>query len=287
MLSRLLSLAFVLALASSARATPLEDAVGLFKEKKFPDARVAFEKLAAAEPQNAAAAYYLGLTLSRRGDPKALDEAAPWLEKATTLDPKNAHYLFDCGGAYLQLAQRHTSLSSASKGRDMLERAVALQPDFVDAREALYQYYSRAPFFAGGSNAKAAAQLAEIRRYAPDRATVLTVSEKTNGKDFAAAFKICDEVLAKNPDDYTAHYQYGRTAAVSGLNLTIALTHLQKCLALSPPSSSAPSHSHVWNRLGNLHEKLQHPVDARTAYATALQLDPANKQAADSLAKLK
>lgn len=277
----------LLALASLARATDLDDAVALYKEKKYPEARVALEKITAAEPQNASAAYHLGLTLLRRNAPKSLDEAVPWLEKAATLEPKNTLYLFDCGGAMLQLARKNTSLSAASKARELLEKAVVLKPDYTDAREALYQYYSQAPFFAGGSNAKAKVHLEAIRQYDPDRATVLTIIAKANAKDFAAAFKICDEVLAKDPDNYTAHYQYGRTAAVSDLNLANGLVHLQKCLTLTPPNASSPPHTHVWNRIGNLHEKLKHPAEARTAYETALKLDPGNKQASDALAKLK
>lgn len=277
----------LLALASLARATDLDDGVALFKEKKYPEARVVLEKITAAEPQNASAAYHLGLTLLRRNDPKSLEEAVPWLEKAATLEPQNIRYLFDCGGALLQLARKNTSLSAAAKAREMLEKAVVLKPDYTDAREALYQYYSQAPFFAGGSNAKAKAHLEAIRQYDPDRGTVLTIIAKTSAKDYAAAFKICDEVLAKTPDNYIAHYQYGRTAVVSDLNLANGLVHLQKCLTLTPPNVSSPAHTHVWHRIGNLHEKLKHPTEARAAYEAALKLDPSNKPASDALAKLK
>lgn len=285
MLSRLLPL--FLLLLPCAHAAALDDAIALFDAKKFPEARVALEKIVQAEPKNAAAAHYLGLTLIRRGDAQAMDEAVPWLEKATTLEPQNPVYLFDCGGACLQLARKNTSLSAASKGREMLEKAIALKPDYVDAREALYQYYSQAPFFAGGSSSKAKTQLEEIKKYAPDRAIILSIIARTSAKDYAAAFKICDEVLAKDPANYTALYQYGRTAAISDLNLSNAIVHLQKCLTLTPPSPSAPGHTHVWNRLGNIHEKLKHVAEARTAYETSLQLDPTNKAAADSLAKLR
>lgn len=288
MLPRHLAFAATFALvAASSPAAPLDDAIALYKEKRFPEARVAFEKLAAAEPANATAAHYLGQTLLRRGDAKALDDAAPWLEKAVALDPQNATYLFNYGAAQLQLARKNTSLTSASKGREALEKAVALKPDYLDAREALFQYYTQAPFFAGGSSSKAAAQLEEIRKRDADRAILLSVGSKVTAKDFASAFRLLDDALVKQPDNYTALYYYGRTAAISELNLATGLAHLKKCLTLPPPGPASPTHSHVWNRIGNLHEKLKHTAEARTAYETALKLDSTNKPAADSLAKLK
>jgi tetratricopeptide (TPR) repeat protein len=272
--------------ASSAFATPTDDAIALFNEKKFPDARAALEKIVAAEPTNATATHYLGQTLLRRGDPKAYDEGVPLLEKAATLDPKNARYLVAYGQASMQLASNNTSISAATKGRDALEKSLALDPDNLDARETLFQFYHRAPWPIGSSS-KANAQLAEIRKRDADRGITLDIIAKTNAKDFAAAFKLCDEIIAKNPDDYTAHYQYGRTAAISDLNLSNGVAHLEKCLTLTPPKPTSPTHSHAWNRLGNLHEKLKHPAEARAAYESALKLDPTNKPAADALARLK
>jgi tetratricopeptide (TPR) repeat protein len=273
-------------LAAAASAAPLDDAIALFKAKQYPSARAALEQIATAEPANAAAAYYLGQTLLRRGDTKALEEAVPWLAKAVALDPKNATYLADFGGASLQLASRTSSLSAATKGRDAMEKSLVLNPENLDAREGLFQFYQRAPWPIGSSS-KAATQLEEIRRRDADRATVLSVNTKVSAKDYAAAFRMLDEALAKNPDNYAALYFYGRTASISDLNLAAGLANLEKCLTLPPPGAASPTHSNVWNRIGNLHEKLQHPAEARRAYEEALKLDPDNKPAADALAKLR
>ena len=286
MLPRFPSFAFTILLAASAAAAPLDDAIALFKAKQFPDARAALEKITAAEPTNAAAAHYLGLTLLRRGDPQALEVAVPWLEKATVLDPTTAKYFAAYGGSSLQFANQKSSLSAANKGRDALEKAIALDPNDLDSREGVYQFYHNAPWPIGSSS-KAAVQLAEIKKRDPDRWANLSISTKVRAKDYAGAFKLMEELIAKNPENYLAHYQYGRTAAVADLNLPAGLTHLQKCLTLTPPGPAAPTHSNVWNRIGNIHEKLKQPTEARTAYETALKLDSANKAAADSLAKLK
>src|SRR5439155_1976850 len=105
------------------------------------------------------------------------EQAVKWLERATALEPTNTRYLGDYGGASLELASRTRSYSAATRGRDAMEKAVALDPDYVDAREGLYQFYQQAPWPIGSSS-KAAAQLAEIAKRDPDRATVLSVLTK-------------------------------------------------------------------------------------------------------------
>jgi len=264
----------------------LAGAISLYQKHDYPAARVALEKITSAEPANAAACYYLGSTLLHRGDAKALDDAVPWLEQAARLAPTNATYLAEFGGASLELAGKNTSISAATKGRDAMEQAIKLDPANLDARAGLMQFYERAPWPLG-SSAKAAAQLEEIRQRDPDRATVLSVVGKTSSKDYAAAFRLCDEVLARKPSDYTALYQYGRTASISGQNLDRGLACLKQCVELPQPGPSFPSHSNAWNRIGVIQEKLNRSSDARTAYETALKLDPNNRQAFDALAKLK
>jgi tetratricopeptide (TPR) repeat protein len=271
--------------AHASAATPFDDAVSLFQAKNYPAARAAFEKIATAEPNNAAACHYLGLVLLRRGDRTALDDAIVWLEKAVKLEPKNATYLADFGGTSLQLANRNRSYGAATRGRDAMEKAIQLDPANLDAREGLLQFYDRAPWPLG-SSAKAAAQLEEIRRRDPDRATALSVMAKANAKDYAAAFKICDALLAQKPDDYMALYQYGRTASLAGQNLERGLACLEKCLTLTPPGPASPQPTHAWHRIGVIQEKLAHPADARTAYQAAIKLDPTNRPAVDALAKL-
>jgi tetratricopeptide (TPR) repeat protein len=266
---------------AASAATPAADvsggvgfdaALSLFKARRYPEARVAFEQIVAVEPNNAAALHYLGRTILARNDNAAFEEGLVWLAKAVKLEPDNSVYLGIYGGASLQFAARTNSVSAAMRGRDAMEKALAIDPDYMEAREGLFQFYQRAPWPIG-SSAKAAAQLAEIRKRNPDLATVLDVVSKTNAKDFSAAFKLCDQVLAKNPDDYSALYHYGRTASISGQNLERGLSCLKRCLELVPPTPASPSHSNAWQRIGNLLEQLQRAPEARAAYETALQLD--------------
>ena len=267
-------------------ASDLDAAKTLLETKRFPEARAALEKIVATEPKNAAACHLLGLAIKPRNDNAALEEALTWLAKAVELEPANAIYLGDYGGTSLQLASRTTSYAAATKGRDAMEKAVTLKPDYLDAHEGLVQFYQRAPWPIG-SSAKANAHLEEIRKRDPDRAAVLSVLLKTNAKEYPAAFKLCDEVLARHPDDYIALYHYGRTAAISGQNLERGLERLNTCLTFDPPTPASPTHSNIWQRIGNIQEQLKHPAEARAAYETALKLDPGNLQASSALSKLK
>lgn len=280
-----LALIFLGLLTLTRAATDFDAARALFDSKRYPEAKEAFEKIIAADPKQAEACHYLGRVTTLRNDDASLEEGVKWLGKAVELEPANASYLGVYGGALLNHANRSRSLSAAMKGRDMLEKCVALDPSQLDAREALFRYYYHAPWPIGSSS-KANAHLAELRKRDAGRATVLSVMSKVDAKDYAGAFKVCDQMLAEQPANYIALYQYGRTAAISGQNLERGVGRLRECLALTPPTPASPSHSNVWQRLGNLEEKLQHPAEARTAYETALKLDASNQQAADALAKL-
>lgn len=272
--------------AAAGRSEAFVAAQQLFEQKRLPEARAAFERVVTAEPQNALAFHLLGRCWVARGDEAAVEEGIKALARAVELEPENTIFLGIYGGNLLQLASRNSSPLAASRGRDAMEKAVKLDPGYLDAREGLFQFYERAPWPLG-SSAKAAAHLEEIRKRDADRATVLSVMSKVRAKEYAAAFSLCENVLAKKPDDYTALYQFGRTAIESGQNLDAGLKSLQRCLALEPPSPASPQHTHAWQRIGNLHEKALRPAEARAAYETALKLDPGNRQAADALAKLK
>ncbi len=271
---------------NAATTDELAPALALIRAKRYAEACDVLEKIIAHNPRHAAACHQLGLVIKLRNDSAALDEALTWLGKAVELEPDNWRYLGDFGGTSLQVAGRDRSISAASKGREAMEKAIALNPDYLEAREGLFQFYQRAPW-PFGSKVKAAAQLEEIRQRNPDLATILSVVAKTTASEYTAAFQLCDEVLTKKPDNYIALYHYGRTAAISGQNLERGLACLQQCLTLEPPSPASPTHSNVWQRIGNIQEQLKRVPAARAAYAAALKLDASNSQAAEALAKLK
>jgi len=87
------------------------------------------------------------------------DRAADLLERIIEREPKSARYHYWLGKAYGREAEHANWLRAvllAKKARAAFERAVALDPDYVPALEALIEYYRSAPAFLGGSAEKAA-----------------------------------------------------------------------------------------------------------------------------------
>jgi len=99
-----------------------------------------------------------------RNDPQG---ALTALQRAAAEDPNNAKVHYRLGVAYGNLAQKAGAfhrMSLARHTRDEFERAVELDPNDLDARWALVQYYAMAPGYLGGSEEKARQQAEEISK---------------------------------------------------------------------------------------------------------------------------
>ncbi len=286
-MSRRLLLALFVCCAGLLRAEPTgEDALTLYKTKRYPEARAAFEQIVARDPKNAPAHYYLGILAQRRSDD---EEAIRQLEQATALDPKNSDYFMDLGAAYGSAAGNagiFAKMGLAEKCQAALEHSVALNPDNLAARNGLVTYYRSAPSFVGGGMSKAYGEAEEIRKRDPLMGATVVGQLYLADKKYEEAFATFEDVLKTKPDAYIALYSIGRAAAQTGLHLDRGEQALRRCLELSP-GKGEPGHAPVQWRLGNLFEKRGDPAAARAAYEAALKIDPTFAQAKDSLAKLK
>ena len=79
-------------IAAPAAAPHLDAGIAAFKKRRFSAARAEFEKAGEADPQSAAAAYYLGYTYYKLGEPSRRmnankEKARELFAKAYTLDP--------------------------------------------------------------------------------------------------------------------------------------------------------------------------------------------------------
>ncbi|MBS0632734.1 MAG: tetratricopeptide repeat protein, partial [Verrucomicrobia bacterium] len=229
------ALLLLLASAALVSATPADDAaLALFQAKKYPEARAAFEQIAAASPDQAAAHYYLGVLATRRGD---TDEAVAQLERATTLAPANSLYFAELGGAYGSAAQAaglFSKLGWAKKCREALEKSVALDPANLAARNGLVTFYQQAPGIAGGGMDKAYAEAAEIRQRDPRLGTTILAQLYVVDKKYDEAFALLNELLKTSPDNYVALFCVGRTAAQTGQRIDYGEKCLRRCLELTP-----------------------------------------------------
>jgi tetratricopeptide (TPR) repeat protein len=78
--------------AATSSGDPLEAGLAAFHRRRFTQARAEFERAVEADPQSAAAHYYLGYTIYKIAEPKRRNdpgkqEAAQHFAKAFELDP--------------------------------------------------------------------------------------------------------------------------------------------------------------------------------------------------------
>jgi len=208
MLARRLAVGMALAaalasVAQVAAAPTMDSAVRYYRSKQYAEAKLALGQITAAEPGNAAACYFLGMSEYRAGGPGSLDRAAPWLQKAVKLEPGNETYLADFGGVTLECADAHHSLTEATRGRNALVQAISMNPGDLAARDGLLQFYARAPWPLGDDE-KARAEADAIAARDPKRgartyALLGKLLEKKGHR--ASAHSAYEAVLKLNPDD--------------------------------------------------------------------------------------
>lgn len=285
---RLALLLLIVSSALGAESSPdFNTAVKLYRERKNPEAKAAFEKLAQAEPQNAEATAYLGRIFIRLGD---TESAIKVFDKLVAQYPTHSDYFRELGDAHGLKAQKaglgFSGLGAARKCKAAYEKAVELDPGNLNARFSVMQFYQQAPGIVGGGLDKAHVQADAIIKLDPVRGRTAKAGVYVAEKKFAEAFALYEAALKEDPADYNSLYAVGRIAAASGRNLERGLEALNKCLAMTPPVNS-PGHAAAQWRLGNIREKQGDKTGARAAYEAALKIDPKFAPATDSLKKLK
>jgi tetratricopeptide (TPR) repeat protein len=275
------------ALAGVLRAEPpLAAAARLYAAQDYAGASAVLAPILAREPDDAPACHLYGMCLRQRGDARALDDAHPWLERASNLEPANPEYLADLAGNCLQLAQLHWSFRLAVRGRDLMETALRRDPTDVGGREGLMRFYREAPWPLG-DRARAEALAAEIARLDPRRGALAAIYLQRQARNYPAALALALAALPSYPDDYRILFEVGRGAALAGRGAAVpaGIAALQKCQRLTPPMD-APSAADVADQLGILWARQGNLGAARAAYATALKRNPGDETARRALEQL-
>ena len=118
------------------------------------------------------------------------DLAESSCRRAATLDPSNSSFHLWLGRVYGEKAGRANFLAAANlagKVRGEFERAVQLNPDNVDARLDLAEFYIEAPGIVGGGEAKAREQAHAVATLNPGREHWIYARIAEKKKDFAIA----------------------------------------------------------------------------------------------------
>ncbi len=321
----ILSLRIVLLLAlipvaiAAQTAKNIEPGIQLFDAKNFPAAKEFFQAYTRTHPTDPVAAAYLARILLQAMD---YEQAIPLLEKAIQLDPKNSNYHLWLGNAYGIKAQRAGLLKRPGAARNVkkeFERAVALDPNNLEARFGLLQFHCFAPGIMGGDKTVARTQAREIRQRNPHQGhlaygflyTFTEVYDSaaqqyqaafksdptdaqphymlsqlyTRQKKYDQAWEILQNLLKSHPQEETVYFYLGRLAVISEKNLAQGEAALQRYLQTTPtPGHPTVATAHL--ALGYLHQMQGRIELARSAFKKALALNPDYKQAREALDKL-
>lgn len=253
------------------------------------------------------------------------DRAERSFERAVEKEPRNGLYHLWLGNAVGMQASNASVVRQPFLARRIkaeFERAVQLDPELLDARDGLIQFYLLAPAVMGGDIGKAREQQREIARRNPVRGHIAAANIAWRGRDTvaterslraasaaapdslapaaalagrllnwkrnSAAFAVWDSYLARQPQSIGGRYQFARVAAVTGERLPDGERYLRAILAVEewPDDNWSPGKAAAYARLGDILRHQRRRDESRAAYERALALDANSQVAKDGLKAL-
>jgi tetratricopeptide (TPR) repeat protein len=211
-------LILVLALFSSAALAAADDsAPALLAAGRADDAITTLHSKINSSPNDAEAYNLLCRAYFSMGD---WDHGISACEKAVALEPNNSRYHMWLGRIYGEKADGSNFFSAASlagKVRTEFETAVRLDPNNVDARSDLGEFYLEAPGIVGGGRDKAEAQVQVLAALDPAKADYLKGRIAEKKKDVVTAER-----------EYRAAIEAGHGSALTWFNLALFFRHQQR-----------------------------------------------------------
>ena len=141
-------------------------------------------------------------------------------EKAVSLAPQNSQFHLWLGRIYGEKADRSGFMTAAGLARRVaheFEAAVHLNPNSVDARSDLAEFYLEAPGIVGGGRDKAVQQANSLQNLDPARADWVNARIAEKKKDYSAAER-----------SYRRAIQDSHGAASAWLNLGLFYQHRER-----------------------------------------------------------
>lgn len=135
--------------------TNFEKGEKLFNQEKYSLAKPIFESELKDSPNNLKAIEYLGDIAVHLNN---LDKAISYYQMLKKLKPNEANFYYKYGGALglkSQAGGKWVAIRLIGDMKASFEKAVSLNPNHIEARWALIEYYLQVPGLFGGSEKKA------------------------------------------------------------------------------------------------------------------------------------
>lgn len=276
----------------------------LLKARKYAEVeRIANARLA-QEPANADALTAKSEAIRGAGAAGRLEEAVKLGEQCVAAHPQVSTCHLALGNALGTKAMSNGIMSAmgyAGAIRDEFKRAVELDPQNMDARFSLLQYYMQAPAIVGGGSGKAQALAAQTAAVNPEggklmmarldasddklakaEAAVLAMPTSSNeavadgqrdlminlgnkylsDKRYADSERLYREALKRHPDSDSALYGVARVQQEQGKHREAVAT-MEQVIVMNPRASA-------WYRIGQSQQALGDKAKAAAAYEKAL-----------------
>ena len=250
--------------------------------------------------------------------------AVTLLEQAVRQSPESAEAHGCLGVAYgseALTANIVRRVSLAQKARSELEKAVEIDPDQVDARIGLLEYYTLAPRLLGGDIEKAREQANVIksrdsigghrahafisvhlkridlaRKEFLDAVAEQPLSAKshywlgsfyeTTDKNYPAASAEFEMAAKLDPTYMPVQFEIGHLAALAGINLERGQEALAGYLN-HKPKNDEPTLDRAEYWLGMIYERMGNEAAARRQYTDSLHVNPKRKDVLEAIARMR
>ena len=286
-----------------------DDLRKMFDAGKYSQVQAASRAALNVAPKDPALHYWLARSSYELG---VYDTAVTSAEEACRLDPQKSDFEMWLGRAYGRKAEIESSFFLARKTRHAFEVAVKLDPDNIEARRDLSEFYTDAPWFLGGSKDKARQQVEAIAAIdkqqgvlaladyyrnldQPDEARKqyeLVLAERpaklqfylealdfyAHQRDALAIARVLDAAHTVAPGDPRLLYYRAVSRIVGGLELPPAETELRQFLAEYPGRSDSVTQAEARDWLGQVYEKQGNWKAAVEQYQQSVQLEPYRKR---------
>lgn len=308
-------------LATTRQSEALEAGRKYYESSNYQKAVEELQGAAAREPQNAEIQLLLTKSYLELGEHNSAIASA---EKAVAINPQSSDYHHWLGRAYGEKADHSsmfTALGLARKTRREFETAVQLDERNFAARQDLIEFDCSAPSLVGGGEDKARPEIAKLKAMDESEWHYAEGNCRRQKKDLTGADREFDLALKSAPKSADLIYDIGdyevRRMHAEGL-ITVAEmgghaapadprakfyraaglilkrekkeeaeSLLREYLEKAPARNGYPRSATAHEWLGKLYESRGDKAAAAKEYQAALELDSKDKNARDSLRRLR